>query len=487
MRESSHALRRTLLLLAAALGCAVVVVAPAAGTPSGRSGVLYFASDRHGSWDVYAMDGAGRAQFRLTDLPGDEIPVAAAEDDPRVFEYATTRSGGWDVWARTVTGPSDFAAGVSSTAFPVQVFGDRAVFAAAAQETAATPALATPGARAWVETNEGGLRRVSVSNGTSSARLTFGLSQTVLARTDFGSPAASTWSGYHVRQPPGCDLPPTSPLFHGCTTNPYYTPPQYQVPCPLPSRQLAFASNLGGLYKLYRSVDGSSLAQVTHGTGDDGHPDWSPDCRYLTFERRLGTNYDIWVVRVADGRETRLTTAPAADTDPVWSPQGDAIAFASDRTGDSDIWRIDVIKSGADVVGSRNFRDLTRTPSAERAPIWQPIIAPPNAGGTPLAPPAGGGAAVRCTQVVTSAAGGTLAGTPGRDVLCGGAGVDTLRGNGGDDVVVGGGGSDRLYGGSGNDDLRARDGHRDAVVDGGAGADDAEIDIGLDPHAVESF
>jgi RTX calcium-binding nonapeptide repeat (4 copies)/WD40-like Beta Propeller Repeat len=487
MRETSRALRRTVLSLALAASCGLVVGGTAAGTPTGRNGPIYFSSDRHGTWDVYAMGPTGHTQFRLTDLPGDEVPVAAAEDDPYVFEYATSRSGGWDLWSRRVTGPADFVAGGEASAPPpVAVYGDRPVYATPVQETAATPAFAVPGARAWVETNSAGLRRLSVFDGTRTVPLTFGLSAAVVARTDFGSPAASTWSGYRVHQPPGCDQPPSSPLFHGCPTNPYYTPPAYQVPCLLPTRELAFESNLSGSYKLYRS-DGTALQQVTHGAGDDADPDWSPDCRYLAFARRSGANYDIWVVRLSDGLETRLTSAAASDTDPVWSPHGDEIAFVSDRAGNDDIWTIDVVRRGADVVGATNFRNLTQNVAADRTPIWQPIVAPPNAGGTPLAPPSGGGAAVRCTQRVTSASGGTLSGTAGRDVLCGGSGPDTLRGNGGDDILVGNGGNDRLYGGSGNDDLRARDGRRDAVVDGQTGTDDAQIDVGLDPHAVESF
>src|SRR5437764_968951 len=123
MRGIACALGRTLLLLGTATTCAAVVVDPAAGTPSGRNGPIYFSSDRHGSWDVYAMDGAARGQFRLTDLPGDELPVAVSQDDPRVFEYATNRSGGWDIWARTVTGPADWAAGAATTPPSVQVFG----------------------------------------------------------------------------------------------------------------------------------------------------------------------------------------------------------------------------------------------------------------------------------------------------------------------------------------------------------------------------
>ncbi|MBN2362004.1 MAG: S9 family peptidase [Deltaproteobacteria bacterium] len=51
--------------------------------------------------------------------------------------------------------------------------------------------------------------------------------------------------------------------------------------------------------------------------------------------------YDIWSVRL-DGREhRRLTTHPAADQCPRWSPDGKTLYFLSMRSGSSQIWRID--------------------------------------------------------------------------------------------------------------------------------------------------
>lgn len=47
---------------------------------------------------------------------------------------------------------------------------------------------------------------------------------------------------------------------------------------------------------------------------------------------------DIYTVPSTGGRATQITTNPAFDTTPVWSPDGKQIAFASDRMGSLDVF-----------------------------------------------------------------------------------------------------------------------------------------------------
>ena len=49
---------------------------------------------------------------------------------------------------------------------------------------------------------------------------------------------------------------------------------------------------------------------------------------------------DIWTVPATGGEATRITTNPAHDTDPLWSPDGKYIVFSSVREGSKDIWTI---------------------------------------------------------------------------------------------------------------------------------------------------
>jgi Tol biopolymer transport system component len=62
-------------------------------------------------------------------------------------------------------------------------------------------------------------------------------------------------------------------------------------------------------------------------------PALSPDGRQVVVARNTGSNWDLWLIDVARGLQTRLTSDPALDMYPVWSPDGSRVAFYSARKG----------------------------------------------------------------------------------------------------------------------------------------------------------
>ena len=72
-------------------------------------------------------------------------------------------------------------------------------------------------------------------------------------------------------------------------------------------------------------------------------PLWLRDVRISPDGSKIAFTYkgDIFTVATAGGRATQLTTQPSYESDPIWSPDGTKIAFASDREGGTDIFIMD--------------------------------------------------------------------------------------------------------------------------------------------------
>ncbi len=75
--------------------------------------------------------------------------------------------------------------------------------------------------------------------------------------------------------------------------------------------------------------------------GEYTQPRLSPDGRRLalTLPDKENGNRDVWLMDTASGRLMRFTSNPATDWNSVWSPDGAFVAFASDRSAPSSVYR----------------------------------------------------------------------------------------------------------------------------------------------------
>src|SRR5262245_24824100 len=80
------------------------------------------------------------------------------------------------------------------------------------------------------------------------------------------------------------------------------------------------------------TVQAVELTRVTSDSGLTAYPALSRDGKLLAYASdRAGGVMNIWVQQVAGGDPVRVTDGPTDDTEPVFSPDGTAIAFRSER------------------------------------------------------------------------------------------------------------------------------------------------------------
>jgi TolB protein len=133
---------------------------------------------------------------------------------------------------------------------------------------------------------------------------------------------------------------------------------------------IAFVSSRDGDYAIFTmAADGGGERRLTDPEGDatgqddlffQVDPAWSPDGTRLAFASGRSGSSDIYVMSSDGTGTTRLTSGEKNDTHPTWSSSGEIVAFARD----GDIYVVNMDGSGL-----RRISDVT---AEESDPAWSP-------------------------------------------------------------------------------------------------------------------
>lgn len=334
------------LFMVAGVGCTDSVgPEDEAGAPPGG---IIFVSDRPGTMsnsgqvreDIYRIDADGTDVVNLTSEPAVTYRDLRLSPDGRTILFESDRVGCYNVWAMGLESLS----AVQLTGRPGERCNEMPRWSPDGYHVAFTSSR-EPIERSWeayvVDADGGDPRNVSDDAGLG----------------DGGADWPHTW------------LPDGRLIFHHQKTGP---PQTFVVNADGTGRaaflegqagyapffspdgsMVAFMSEWEGNPEIYvMNADGTGIRNLTNDPGEDTFwhgsranlfvDPWSPDGTLLAFTSDRSGNREIYVIQVEGSGLHNMTNDPAEDRFSGWSPNGEWIAFESDRDGPWHIFAVNL-------------------------------------------------------------------------------------------------------------------------------------------------
>jgi TolB protein len=266
---------------------------------------IYFVSNRTGTKEIWSMDYDGQNQRQVTHLGSITLSPRVSPDNSRVAFSSLGREG-WSIrmysleLGRMVSFPGGTAGGSNlSPAWTSD--GTKIAFSSSRSGDSAIWAADASGGNLHKITSLAGPNVSPVWNPRTNAQIAFvggrtNEPQIYTMNQDGSNIQRMTDGGYAV-----------SPSWHpngglmAFSWNRKYGPGD-------PGGQDIYVFEIATMHWL----------QVTHESGNNDFPSWSPDGRHIVFQRKLGGRTQIWAM-LADGTHQQQLTKAGDNSMPNWS------------------------------------------------------------------------------------------------------------------------------------------------------------------------
>ena len=164
--------------------------------------------------------------------------------------------------------------------------------------------------------------------------------------------------------PPATPTPETTIAFEQPTATESVIPP---TAAKTQKETVIFSFEEDGYAHLFAYTPGEMpLTRITSGDWDDILPAHSPDGETLAFTSNRNGFWDLYLLDLNSGDVRQLTDTPEYEGAPTWSPDGSFMAFEAYEEDN-----LNIIVGPADDPLSEPIR-LTASPSSDHSPAWAP-------------------------------------------------------------------------------------------------------------------